>query len=221
LARCGLVTDIELFDDFPARYHAYARREHRWIRGDWQLLPWLGRRVPRTTNDPAGPGSRPNPLPLLERWKILDNLRRSLVPPALIALLVLGWTVLPGSPWIWTAAALAVPLLPLLQMIVANLFTLVQTDSWSLPWLNLRATIGATGAQAGLTVIFLADQARQSVDAVARTLARLFVTRRHLLEWETAFATERRLGTALGKFWRNLWPVSLFAVLIGALVGLV
>ncbi len=72
-ARCGLVTDVELFDDFPPRYHAYALREHRWARGDWQLLPWSGRTVPTAT------GSGPNPLPLLERWKVLDNLRRSLV----------------------------------------------------------------------------------------------------------------------------------------------
>ena len=72
-ARCGLISDTELFDDFPARYRAYARREHRWVRGDWQLLPWLGRRVPTPG------GWRDNPLPLLERWKLLDNLRRSLV----------------------------------------------------------------------------------------------------------------------------------------------
>src|SRR5262249_14914228 len=127
-ARCGLLTDTELFDDFPARYNAYARREHRWVRGDWQLLPWLGRRVPVATslgplhregeppsepveasarrearppeNAPrVSPARRPNPLPVLERWKLLDNLRRSLVPPALLVLLVLGWTILPGSPW--------------------------------------------------------------------------------------------------------------------------
>ncbi len=85
-ARCGLISDTELFDDFPARYRAYARREHRWVRGDWQLLPWLGRRVPTPK------GWRANPLPLLERWKLLDNLRRSLVPPALVVLLALGWT---------------------------------------------------------------------------------------------------------------------------------
>src|SRR5262249_26048928 len=80
-AGCGLVTDIELFDDFPARYHTYARREHRWVRGDWQLLPWLGRTVPVSSSSADGAGRRierrPNPLPMLERWKILDNLRRS------------------------------------------------------------------------------------------------------------------------------------------------
>ena len=84
-ARCGLISDTEVFDDFPARYRAYARREHRWVRGDWQLVPWLGRRVPTPK------GWRANPLPLLERWKLLDNLRRSLVPPALLVLLALGW----------------------------------------------------------------------------------------------------------------------------------
>src|SRR5271166_99161 len=90
-ARCGLLSDTELFDDFPARYHTYARREHRWIRGDWQLLPWLGRRVPLLADD-GGRAWRANPLPLVERWKVIDNLRRSLVPPALVAWLVLAWT---------------------------------------------------------------------------------------------------------------------------------
>ncbi len=139
-ARCGLLSDTELFDDFPARYNAYARREHRWVRGDWQLLPWLGWRVPLAQPSHADPGrvgfahqeqattippaeatitppaeapigghsppyaTRRNPLPLLERWKLLDNLRRSLVPPALLVLLVLGWTSCParrgpGRPW--------------------------------------------------------------------------------------------------------------------------
>src|SRR5205085_2308034 len=88
-ARHPRVTDVEVFDDFPAKYHAYARREHRWVRGDWQLLPWLGRTVP--TPD----GRQRNILTALGRWKVLDNLRRSLVPGALVVLLALGWTVLP------------------------------------------------------------------------------------------------------------------------------
>ena len=109
-----MLSDTELFDDFPARYHAYARREHRWVRGDWQLLPWLARTVP------SADGPRPNTLPTLERWKLLDNLRRSLVPPSLVLLLALGWTVLPGSPWAWTIAALAVPAVPLIQLVLGT-----------------------------------------------------------------------------------------------------
>src|SRR5439155_9141758 len=111
--------------DFPARYHAYARREHRWIRGDWQLLPWLARRVP------APEGRRPNPLPLLERWKLFDNLRRSLVAPAVVVLLALGWTVLPGSPWLWTAVALCVPALPLVQLGIGTGFGCLRQRSLS------------------------------------------------------------------------------------------
>src|SRR5205807_3719629 len=133
-ARCGLATDIELLDDFPARYHAYAHRDHRWIRGDWQLLPWLLRKVPvpksaipQPSSETEAQGTRPadydrrnNPLPALERWKIIDNLRRSLVPPALIVLLVLGWTLPAGSVWSWSGLALAVLCLPLLLSVLSG-----------------------------------------------------------------------------------------------------
>ena len=122
-ARCGLLSDTELFDDFPARYHAYARREHRWVRGDWQLLPWLGRHVP------AANGFKANPLPLVERWKLLDNLRRSLVSPAIVVLLVLGWIALPGSPWLWTATALATLAVPLFQSFLGRIFDCVRNRS--------------------------------------------------------------------------------------------
>ena len=169
-ARCGLLSDTELFDDFPARYHAYARREHRWVRGDWQLLPWLwggsvgggwpsgggwrvagggnepsplagGSREDKTGLLPSSPATRhPSPatqrppaatrLPVLERWKLLDNLRRSLVPPALLLLLVLGWTVLPGSPGFWTATALAVFALPFFQIILGVGVGCIRSRSW-------------------------------------------------------------------------------------------
>ncbi|HEX8201191.1 MAG TPA: glycosyl transferase family 36, partial [Isosphaeraceae bacterium] len=211
-ARCGLVTDVELFDDFPARYHAYARREHRWVRGDWQILPWLGRRVPT-----AAGGRVANPLPVVERWKIFDNLRRSLVPPALVVLLALGWTVLPGSPWLWTAAALAVPALPLIKQIFGTLVRTVRgrTLAGLRQW---RDSVPATATQALLATAFLADQARLLVDATARTLVRLYVTRRNLLEWETAAATESRLRTTIGQFYATMWPAPALAV---ALLGLI
>jgi cyclic beta-1,2-glucan synthetase len=213
-ARCGLASDTELFDDFPARYHAYARREHRWVRGDWQLLQWLGPWVP------SAEAKRRNPLPLLERWKLFDNLRRSLVAPALVVLLVLGWTVLPGSPWLWTGVALSVPTLPLLQVIGGTLFRAVQ--KWSLASLKRwRDSIPATTGQVLLSIAFLANQARLALDATLRTLVRLFVTRRHLLEWETAASTERRLGTGVLDFAANMWAASLLAVGVAVLVELV
>ncbi len=211
-ARCGLLSDTEFFDDFPARYHAYARREHRWVRGDWQILPWLAPEVP----SPGGP--RPNPLPALERWKILDNLRRSLVPPALVLLLALAWTILPGPAWLWTLAALAVPALPLIQNITATLVNAARgrtLDGFKRWPDSLPPAIG----QALLSTSLLADQARTLIDAITRTLVRLFITRRDLLEWETAATTERRLGAGLRSFLVSMWPAMLLAVGLASLVA--
>ena len=97
-ARVALVSDVELVDDYPSSVLSHARRQHRWIRGDWQILFWLFPFVPSRR------GLKRNTLPLIGRWKILDNLRRSLVAPTLLALLVAGWTVLPGPRWFWTLA---------------------------------------------------------------------------------------------------------------------
>ncbi len=96
-ARTALVTDVEVVDDYPSSVLAHARRQHRWVRGDWQILWWLLPVVPTRS------GWRRNRLPLMARWKIFDNLRRSLMAPATVALLLAGWTVLPGSPITWTA----------------------------------------------------------------------------------------------------------------------
>ena len=106
-ARAGLVTDTDLVDDYPAHYLAFAARQHRWVRGDWQIARWFWRTVPTLTGETV-----PNTLPVISRWKILDNLRRSLIPPALVLLLAAGWSILPGSPALWTtlvALVLAFP----------------------------------------------------------------------------------------------------------------
>jgi cyclic beta-1,2-glucan synthetase len=230
-ARCGLVTDIELIDDFPARYHAYARREHRWVRGDWQILPWLFGKVPAPLGSPApaaAPGvaaaapphaRRAHPLPALERWKILDNLRRSLVPPALVALLALGWTVLPGSPWVWSALALLGLGMPLVLLLLGCAVSLVNGGSWKLQLYEMAGSVGATAGQALLSVAFLAAQAFQMLDAVGRTLYRLLVSRRHLLDWETASATDRRLGAGFLHFCLTMWTAPALAAGLAALVA--
>ena len=208
-ARCGLVTDIELFDDFPASYLAFARREHRWVRGDWQILPWLFPHVPAPRGE-----TRRNPLPLVERWKVFDNLRRRLGPPALFLLLVLGWTVLPGSPWVWTAAVLVVLFLPLLLQVAG------------VPVRFIRSIIAGSGGtpspRAWRTRPRRCCWPRPSwpnrrsswPTRSARTLVRLFVTRRRLLEWETAAATERRLAGGLATFVRVMWFSPAVAVLL-------
>ncbi|HVS16357.1 MAG TPA: glucoamylase family protein, partial [Thermoanaerobaculia bacterium] len=185
-ARTALVSDVELVDDYPGNVLAHDRRQHRWVRGDWQILRWLFPWVP----DRAG-GRRRNRLPLISRWKILDNLRRSLVPPVTLALLVAAWTLLPGNPAVWTAlviAALAFPVYPLLLELLAG-------PDRHQPWRVFLHSVGddlaVALARVGLQLVFLASQAWQMVHAITVTLVRL-VTRRRLLEWETAAASAAR-----------------------------
>jgi len=199
-ARCGLVTDIDLLDDFPASYLVFARREHRWARGDWQILPWLFPRVPA-----PGGTTQTNPLPAVERWKIFDNLRRGLAPPALLVFLILGWTVLPGSPWLWTAAALAVVAWPLLLQLTSIPSRIVRFALGGVRESFVPAGVGNTAAQVLLAAAFLPEQAGLLLDAISRTLYRVFVGKRRMLEWETAAAAERRLGGDFRTFLRVLW----------------
>ena len=213
-ARCGLVTDVELLDEFPNNYTAYSRRAHRWVRGDWQILPWLFARTP----GPDGAKLR-NPLPSLERWKILDNLMRSLVPPALVLLLLLGATILPGSLWVWTAAVLAVAFMPVLLFMLGGLGTLLRSPL-RLGGREFGRRLVATAGQSFLGLVLLGEQSLSMLDAIARTLWRLFVTKRDLLEWESAAAAEKRLGNKFGNFLRLMWPVSLCAAVAGILLAI-
>ena len=113
--RAALVTDVILYEEYPSRYLVYARRLSRWIRGDWQLLPWLFP-VVHTQN-----GMARNRLAMIDLWKIFDNIRRSLVPPTLLALLVAGWLFLPGSPLVWTVLVLLPSILPIVAQTLENI----------------------------------------------------------------------------------------------------
>ena len=114
-ARAGLATDIEVYDDYPTRYLTFTRRKHRWIRGDWQLLGWLKGTVP----GPDGPV--PNRLSAISRWKIFDNLRRSLVEIAQLAMFIAGWFLLPGAVIRWTALVLLAIAFPWLYSLAISL----------------------------------------------------------------------------------------------------
>jgi cyclic beta-1,2-glucan synthetase len=170
-ARAGLASDVEFVEEFPARYDVDARRQHRWTRGDWQLLPWI-----------AGTRS----VPPVGLWKMFDNLRRSLLAPFTLAALWVGWLL----PWPATVAATLVLLavvalpafLPCLGAVLPHRSG-VRLDS------HLRALAGdlrTAAMQTFLTVAFLADHAYRMLDAVLRTLTRLWWTRRRMLEWITA-----------------------------------
>ncbi|MEJ7813281.1 MAG: glucoamylase family protein [Gemmatimonadaceae bacterium] len=214
-ARAGLATDIEVYDDYPTRYLTFARRKHRWIRGDWQLLRWLTGRVP----GPDGP--EPNRLSLLSRWKIFDNLRRSTVELAQLAFLVAGWTVLPGSPIRWTALGLLAVAAPWVLALLLAVARPPLDKSWRAYYTAVGRDAATSAQQVALTVVFLPHQAWVSADAIARTLWRLLVSRRGLLEWQTASQAERSAPNAARDTWRRMRPavgmaLGVLAVVAGA-----
>ena len=183
--RAGLVTDQEVIDDFPVRYEAFSKRKHRWVRGDWQILRWLLPRVPARRG-----GVERNPLGLMSRWKIFDNLRRSLMEISLLTLFVAAWTVLPGSPLAWSLVGLALFVLPVwFDLIVAAIRIppprYIRSYGREVSYRFARGHLDAL-----LTLIFLPHQAMLMADAIVRTLIRQFVTRKHLLEWESMAQTE-------------------------------
>ncbi|HVE78216.1 MAG TPA: glucoamylase family protein [Gemmatimonadaceae bacterium] len=199
-ARAGLATDVTVYDDYPRHYLTYSRRKHRWIRGDWQLLEWLTPRVP----GPEGPER--NRLSLLSRWKILDNLRRSTVEIAQLAFLAAGWMVLPGSPARWTLLGLAAVAGPWIVSLLLAVVRPPLDKSWRAYYAAVGRDALLSARQVALAIAFLAHQAWLSADAILRTLWRLFVTRRNLLEWQTASQSERGVSGAARELWRAMWP---------------
>ncbi len=214
-ARAGLATDITVYDDYPARYLTYTRRKHRWIRGDWQLLQWLTSQVP-------GPdGAEPNRLSLLSRWKILDNLRRSTVEIAQLAFLIAGWTVLPGSPLRWTLLGLGAIAAPWIVSLLLALVRPPMDKSWRAYYGEVGRDAVTSAQQVALAIAFLPHQAWVSADAILRTLWRLAVTRRNLLEWQTASRTERTVSGEAGTAWRAMGPAVALAVAVLLVVAAV
>lgn len=208
-ARAGLASDIEVVEDFPARHDVAARRQHRWTRGDWQLLPWvLGRRH-------AGA-----PVPPVGRWKMIDNLRRSLLAPA-------GWLVLAlcaALPWPQSLHGMA--LLALALAVPAFLPSLAGLRP-PRPGIGLGSHLrGLAGdlrmglLQAGWALALLADQAWRALDAIVRTLTRLYGTHRHLLEWTTAAQASARPRPGVAGFYGQMAGGLLLAGVLAVGVGL-
>ncbi len=178
-ARAGLASDVEVVEDFPARYDVAALRHHRWARGDWQLLPWIVGR------GPSG-AARRSPVPAVGRWKMLDNLRRSLSPPSVVLALIAGWAMPFDNAAVWTAFILSTIVLPPLIPVIARIAPQRPGVTLRSHFRALRAEFGLGLVQSGLMIVFLAHQAWLMGDAIVRTLVRLTVTRHHLLEWVPA-----------------------------------
>ncbi|MEP7261254.1 MAG: glucoamylase family protein [Usitatibacter sp.] len=184
-ARSGLLSDVQLYEEHPATYGADMSRRHRWIRGDWQLAGWLLPSVP-------GPGNRrlPNPLSALSSWKLFDNLRRSLVAPALTALLLLGWLVL-ANPGLWTLVVIAILVLPTASALAVELLRKPEGVPLRLHFAGTAAVAGRAAAQSAFALACLPYEATANLDAIGRTAWRMLVTRRHLLEWNASSANSR------------------------------
>ena len=198
-ARAGLVTDIELFDEFPSNYLVSAARQHRWARGDWQLLPWiLGR-----ARDALGRRSR-GPLPAIARWKMIDNLRRTLSAPMAVATLVAAWTLPAVSAGLWTAFVLACFLVPQALPVLAGLLPRRQGISKRSHLRAVGSDVAVGAANVGLSITLLAHQAWLMVDAIVRTLTRLYVSRRNLLGWTTAAGAKANQAVSVASFYRQM-----------------
>ena len=184
-ARSGLLSDVHLYEDYPARYSADVSRRYRWIRGDWQLAGWLLSRVPGESTR-----RRKNPLSALSQWKLIDNLRRSLVPAALTLLLLLGWTVL-APAWLWTLSVIGILLIPSL---CASMLEMLRKPEEVLLRQHLAAVARSAYRhfkQVAFELACLPYEAYFSLQAIARTAWRLLVTHRRLLEWNPSSEVDR------------------------------
>jgi hypothetical protein len=188
--RAGLVSDVEIIDDYPTHFSAYSRRKHRWVRGDWQVMSWLLPRVPDAQ------GKRvPNPLSLLSRWKIFDNLRRSLVEAATFVLLLAGWLSLPGSPRRWTFVVVVLLLIPAYLQLALSLLKTRIGPGFGQAMKDISRDFVVGQINIFFMLAFLSHQTLVVLDAVIRTIVRVTITRKKLLEWETAAEAEAERGT--------------------------
>ncbi len=202
-ARCGLISDVDVFEEFPSHIEVAASRLHRWTRGDWQLLPWIF-------------GRRARGVPGLGRWKMLDNLRRSLSAPAALFTLLASWAI-PGASHAWLALVLLALAFPALVSICGGLLPPNQGVSRKRHWRAVADDVLVGSGHAVVAMTLLAHNAWLSLDAIARALYRMNVSRRNLLEWTPAAQLKKIAGLAFGSF---LWPLRGASVVVIGATGL-
>lgn len=212
-ARAALVSDVEFFDDYPALYEAHAKRQHRWVRGDWQLLPWLVGRIPNANGEKTK-----NVLSLVSRWKIFDNLRRSLIAPSIFLLFAAAWIVLPAPPLYLTLLLVFVLAFPIYAHVSNGLFSHPRGINWDNRLEGFSSEVILNTLQFFLTVIFLPHQAFLMVDAIVRTVWRVYVSRRNLLEWQTAAQIEQSSKRDLLSGWRFMQSAIILSSILLILV---
>ena len=207
--RCGLVTDVVMFEDYPPHYLVYTDRMHRWVRGDWQLLPWLANQAPHRTR-----GRARNTLSAIDRWRLFDNLRRSLVGPGVMALLVSGWLLLPGASLLWMAIALS----PYLMGVVSNFIVEVRQSFSKQHSTVISRPMRLATLRALFEIVFLPHEMLIVFDAIFTTLVRLFITHKNRLQWVTAAHTVQIFGKKLRL--KSAWQAMMIAPLLAFLFSI-
>jgi len=198
-ARTGLLTSVELVEDSPTTYEAFAKRKHRWVRGDWQLLPWLGNRTPIARGE-----RERNPLPILSRWKMFDNLRRSLFEISILLLFVTGWLTVESATR-WTFAVLALLQLAAYADLMLTIGSAPERRLWPAFVRSVGEQIAESHRAAFLTLVFIPHQACVMADAIVRTLVRRFITKRNLLQWVTMAESESAKASGVSVMSRYLY----------------
>jgi cyclic beta-1,2-glucan synthetase len=206
-ARAGLATDVELFEEFPTNYEVAARRHHRWVRGDWQLLPWILSHARDASGRKQTAG-----IPLHGRWKMVDNLRRSLAAPSAFLVALAAWALTAVPPLLWTGLIVGSVVVPTAIPVLDGLVP----RRWGISKRNHLHAVGydifVALSQTLLAIAMLAHQAWLMADAIVRTLGRLYVTKRKLLEWVTAAQVGSGADLRLRVFyWHLRWGVCLAA----------
>ncbi len=204
--RTALASDVEVLDDYPPNYLAAASRTHRWIRGDWQTLPYLRPRIADAEGHLA-----PNPLGPVHRWKMIDNLRRSLVAPTTLLLMGVGWLMLPQAALVWPALVATAVFFPALFSLADSVVFRPHEVAFATYVHNAFIDFKQDVKRVVLALAGMPFQAWLASDAAIRALWRQFVSHKHLLEWETAADAEKRAGTTVRAFWRAMGPSAVVA----------
>ncbi len=206
-ARSALVTDVELHEEHPSSFAADMSRRHRWIRGDWQIAGWLLPRVLGPDNN-----RRPNTLTSLGWWKIFDNLRRSLVPPGLLLLLLGGWMAAPAPTGFWTCLVLVLLLLPVLLAALMDVARKPREQAWTMHLASSLKSLGRMLGEAGLMLSSLPYQAVVNFDAILVSGGRMLFTRRGLMLWHTPEYARRNNRTSRVDFLKEMWVAPVVAM---------
>ena len=187
--RTAFAGNAHIVETFPGSFASYAKRQNRWIRGDWQLLPWLLKKE----------------ISFLSKWKILDDLRSSLVPVGKLLFILMNILFFPDMYWLWIGL-FAVPLaLDLFAILVDIVMHLIQGRRYVLLYRKLLREIGLLFTQFGFDLVFIPFEAYNSLDAIIRTLYRYLVSKKNFLKWDSAEHVERSAENSLKRYFSQMW----------------